>query len=253
MFFNQLLSFVPRMKKISFYIASVVLLTACVSKQKYSNLEARHQQALNEKSGLEEVLTKVATENDSLRQRVVFFDSLYRAEHERNSAASAKVSSGVVVSKPKSPAMPKNVEYDKKALCMYNFPNYIYWPRTIKSDKFLIGIYGESALKPALAASVYGKKINELPAIVEPYSPAAGKVYHMIFVAESKQQDFLKLKKELKDQPVLLITENPYLDKAGAHICFYVEGEKVKFSVNKKHIEKSGMNVSDQLIKFAND
>lgn len=241
------------MKKAVLYIASLMLLSACVSRSKYNNLEARHQQALNEKSGLEEVLNKVATENDSLRQRVTLFDSLYRAEHEKNLAASPKMAGGTVSSKAKGPTMPKNLEYDKKALYVYNFSNYIYWPRTIKSDKFRIGIYGESAMNAALAANVYGKKINELPAIVEPYSPAAGKVYHMIFVAESKQQEFYKLKKELKDQPVLLITENPYLDKVGAHICFYVDGEKVKFSVNKKHIEKSGMNVSDQLIKFAND
>lgn len=241
------------MKKSALYLVALLLLAGCVSKKKYANLEARHQQNLNEKSGLEEVLNKVATENDSLKKRVTFFDSLYRSEHEKNIAFGSKPSGGTIASKPKSPAMPKNVEYDKKALYVYNLPNYIYWPRTVKADKFLIGVYGESALNAALAANVYGKKINELPAIVEPYSPAAGKFYHMVFVAESKQREFHKLKKELKDQPVLLITENPYLEKVGAHICFYVDGDKVKFNVNKKHIEKSGMNVSDQLIKFAND
>jgi len=242
------------MKKTLLYILPVLLLTACVSKKKYSDLQSRHEQALNEKTGLEEVLNKVAVENDSLKRRNTFLDSMYRAEHDKVLAINNnKANSGGGAVKAKVATMPKNVEYDKKALYIYNLPNYVFWPRTIKADKFLIGVLGESALNAALAANVYGKKINDMPALVEPYAPAAGKFYHMIFIAESKQKEFVKLKKELKDQPVLLIVENPYLEKAGAHICFYVDGNKVRFNVNKKQIEKCGMNVSDQLIKFSND
>jgi hypothetical protein len=242
------------MKKPALSILALVLLSGCISKSKYAALETRHAQALNEKSGLEEVLTRLAVENDSLKRRNDFLDSLYRTERERSLAAASAVKlPAAPVIKTKTATLPKSVEYDKKALYVYNLPNYIFWPRNVKADKFLIGIVGESALKGALAANVYGKKINDLPAVVEPYAPAAGKFYHMIFVAESRQKDFNKLKKDLKDQPVLLIAENPYLEKVGAHICFYVDGDKVKFNVNKKHIEKSGLNVSEQLIKFSGD
>lgn len=246
------------MKKFSLYILALVLATGCVSKKKYADLNTRHDQTLNEKTGLEEVLNKVAVENDSLKRRNFSLDSMYRVEHEKNIALSTKsnsnTSSGTVNTSTKAKAsISKSVEYDKKALYIYNLPNYIFWPRNVKASKFLIGIYGESSLNAALASTVYGKKINGLPAVVEPYAPAAGKVYQMIFVSESKQKDFLKLKKELKDQPVLLITENPYLEKVGAHICFYVDGDKVKFNVNKKNIEKIGMHVSEQLIKLSSD
>jgi len=238
------------MKQIPFYILSFLLITGCVSKKKFADLEARHQQTLNEKTGVEEVLNKVAVENDSLKKQNNFLDSMYRVEHEKYMALNNK-SISLPPSKSKVAALPKKIEYDKKALYIYNLPNYVFWPHTVLSDKFLIGILGESAMNSALAANVYGKKINNLPAIVEPYAPANGKFYHMIFVAESKQKEFYKLQKSLKNQPVLLITENPYLEKVGAHICFYVDGGKVKFNVNKKYIEKSGMNVSEQLIKFS--
>lgn len=248
-----MVTFAAPMKKLLLALLVVASFSGCVSKKKYAALEVRHNQALNEKAGLEEVLGRVAVENDSLKRRNDFLDSLYRFERERNTMAASKVSPSGGSTKAKAPRLAKNIEYDKKALYVYNLPNYIFWPRTVKSDKFLIGIMGESALKGALAANVYGKKINEMPAVVEPYAPAEGKFYHMVFVSESRQKDFLKLQKELKNQPVLLITENPYLEKVGAHICFYVDGDKVKFSVNKKHIEKSGLNVSEQLIKFSGD
>ena len=240
------------MKKAVVIVLTLVLLSGCVSKQKYAALERSHKQSLEDKNGLEEVLNKLAVENDSLRRRNDLLDSLFREEREKTLTAATPARSGAAP-KTRAATMPKTLEYDKKALYIYNLPNYIFWPRNVKSDKFLIGVVGESALKGSLAANVYGKKINDLPAVVEPYAPANGKFYHMIFVSESKQKDFLKLKKTLKDQPVLLITENTYLEKVGAHICFYVDGDKVKFHVNKKNIEKCGLNVSEQLIKFSGD
>ncbi len=241
------------MRRFTLYIFSFLLITGCVSKKKYADLEKRHQQALIEKTGLEEVLSKVAIENDSLKKKNDFLDSVYRAEHEKYVSLNNSKNNVAPPPKSKNTTISKAVEYDKKALYVYNLPNYVFWPRTVKADKFLIGSLGESNMNAALAANVYGKKINEMPALVEPYSPSPGKFYHMIFVSESKQKEFLKLQKELKDQPVLLITENPYLEKVGAHVCFYLEGDRVKFTVNKKGIEKSGMNVSEQLIKFSNE
>lgn len=241
------------MKKYLSILLVFSFLTGCVSKKKYTALKNRYDQNLNDKSGLEDVLNKVAVENDSLRKQNDLLDSLFRSEREKNLAAGSMKSAAATYSKTKAPAVSKTVEYEKKAIYFYNLPNYIYWPKTVKADKFLIGIYGESNMNAALAANVYGKKIKDLPGIVEPYSPAPGKFYHMVFVAESKQQEFNRIRKELGGQPVLLVSENPYFDKAGAHVCFYLEGDKVKFKVNKKAIEKSGLNVSEQLIKLSGD
>ncbi len=241
------------MKKAILYLLCALFFTGCVSQQKHAALKKQHEQTLNEKTGVEEVLTKIALANDSLKKQNNFLDSMYRAEHEKNLALNNKNYSPSPSAKSKAASMPKNIEYEKKSLYVYNLPNYVFWPKSSKATTFLIGIIGDSPMNAALAIRVYGKKINELPALVEPYNPAPGKIYHMIFVADSKQQDFYKLKKELKDQPVLLIVEDRYLEKVGAHISFYVDGDKVKFIVNKKYIEKSGMNVSEQLIKFSNE
>jgi hypothetical protein len=229
----------------------LVLFSSCVSKKKYSALKQQHDQTLSDKSGLEDVLARLATENDSLKKQIVYLDTMLRSEREKeNAPARVTSSAGTVVSKAKS-NLSKTAEYDKKALYIYNLPGYIYWPGKIKTDKFLIGIIGDSPMNAALGSYMYGKNIQKLPAVVEPYNPAPGKFYHIVFVAESRQKDFQKIKKELQGKPVLLVAENKYLDKAGAHICLYVDGDKIKFSVNKKDIEKNGLNVSEQLIKLS--
>ncbi len=230
------------------YIFLVLVLASCVSKKKYTALQKQHNESLNDKVVLESVLSKISIENDSLKRQLALVDSLFLAERIKNNSV-VNNSSGASKSKA-GPAISKAVEYDTKALYIYNIPNYIFWPNSIKADKFLIGIIGDSKLNAALGAYMYGKNIHKLPAIVEPYTPAIGKFYHMVFIAESKQKEFTKIKKELKDQPVLLIVENRQLEKAGAHISVYEEGGKIKFSVNKKQIEKAGLNVSESLIKL---
>lgn len=229
----------------------LVVLSSCVSKKKYSALQQQHEQTITEKSGLEDVLTRLAVENDSLKKQIASLDTLLRADHEKEAAVAAKsAGGGGTVSKTKS-TLSKTAEYDKKALYIYNLPGYIYWPGKIKADKFMVGIIGESPMNAALGAYMYGRNIQKLPAVVEPYNPAPGKFYHMVFVAESGQKDFQRIRKELQGKPVLLITENKYLAQAGAHVCLYVEGDKIKFSVNKRGIEKNGLNVSEQLIKLS--
>lgn len=228
----------------------LVVLSSCVSKKKYSVLRQQHEQTITEKSGLEDVLTRLAVENDSLKRQIIRLDTLLYADHEKETIAAKSAGGSGTVSKTKS-TLSKTAEYDKKALYIYNLPGYIYWPGKIKADKFVVGIIGESPMNAALGAYMYGKNIQKLPAVVEPYNPASGKFYHMVFVAESRQKDFQKIKKELQGKPVLLITENKYLVQAGAHVCLYVEGDKIKFSVNKRDIEKNGLNVSEQLIKLS--
>jgi hypothetical protein len=236
------------MKSKLLYIGFVLLLASCVSKSKYNKLKQTHEQSLNDKVDLETVLSKVSVENDSLKRRIAMLDSLLPLVRSKSVAANP-ASGGEVASKPKT-TLSKTVEYDTKALYVYNIPNYIFWPTSIKATRFLIGVIGDSKLNGALAGYMYGKNIHRMPVVVEPYVPAPGKFYHMLFIAESKEKDFTKIKKDLQNQPVLLLVENQNLEKLGAHISIYAEGDKIKFRVNKKQIEKSGLNVSESLIKL---
>lgn len=239
------------MKHILIYIGLVLLFVSCVSKKKYAALKQQHEQTLTDKVTLEDVLGKITVENDSLKKQITLLDSLLRtANIKNNMVPNVSPVMDVATKTRANSTISKKAEYDTKALYIYGITHYVFWPSSVKTDKFLIGIIGESKLNAALAAQMYGKKAHGLPAIIEPYAPASGKFYHMIFIAESKQNDFSKIKKELKDQPVLLIVENQYLEKAGAHVSIFADGDKIKFKVNKKLIEKAGMNVSEALIKL---
>jgi hypothetical protein len=188
------------------------------------------------------VLNKLAVENDSLTKLIYSLDSLYRTERDKSSlAANKSVDRGFKV-KPKRSLISGKEEHNKKAIFLYNFLSYIFWPPDPKSETFNIGIVGESPIKQALVAQVYGKTVNKQSILVETYNPMNN--YKMLFFTEAGQSQFNRIKKLCLNKPVLFITENTLLESIGSHISLYVDGTKIRFTVNKPAIEKTKLKVS---------
>ena len=239
------------MQKILLILAIPALLFSCVSKKKYASLETQLNNVSSEKTMLEEVLQKLAVENDSIKKDLIGLDSLYRNEHEKNTAVATNKKDpkdNKEYKAKKKSTLTKQQEYDKKAQFVYNFASYISWP-TIKGDRFAIGVVGESPITAYLTTYTSGKTISKFPIVVEPYK--SGAHYQIVFVSSAGIKDFSKIKKEIQGKQVLLVTDNVILDKIGAHISFEVNGDKVNFTVNKPAIEKAGMSVSSKLINFS--
>lgn len=226
----------------------VLLITSCVSKKKYQALYQQHQQSLNDKVTLEDVFNRMSIENDSLKNQIILLDSLLR---QTNIKKNANPTSSTASARTKTSTISKAQEYDTKALYIYSITKYVFWPSFIKETNFLIGVIGDTKLNAALASYIYGKKIHGLPAVIEPYNPNSKKFYHVIIIAQGQQKDFYKTNKQFQGQPVLLIAENQLLEKAGAHIAIYPDGDKIKFNINEKQIQKAGLNVSGMLVKLA--
>ena len=227
-------------------IVSILILGSCVSKKKYLDMQ---NEKTSEKNVLEEVLNKLAVENDSLNKLIYELDSLYRGERDKNNIASNRSLDRAFKVKPKRNLLSGKEEYDKKAVFLYNFLSYIFWPPDKKSETFTFGIVGESPIKQALVAQVYGKSVNKQTINVESYVP--GNNYQILFFTEAGQAQFNKIKKLMAGKPVLFITENNLLEKIGSHISIYVDGTKVRFTVNKPALEKTKLKVSSSFYSLS--
>jgi hypothetical protein len=228
------------------FFGAVLFLGSCVSKKKYTEMQ---NEKTAEKNVLEEVLNKLAVENDSLTKLIYSLDSLYRSERDKNNLASNKGLDRSFKVKPRRSLISGKEEYDKKAIFLYNFLSYIFWPPGPKVESFSIGIVGESPIKQALTAQVYGKTVNKLPIMVENYVP--GSTYNILFFTEAGQSQFNRIKKLCGDKAVLFITENTLLENIGSHISLYVDGTKIRFTANKTAINKTKLKVSNSFYSLA--
>ncbi|MBP7809106.1 MAG: YfiR family protein [Bacteroidia bacterium] len=222
------------------FFSAVLIFSSCVSKKKYMQMQ---DEKTAEKNVLDEVLNKLAVENDSLTKLIYSLDSLYRSERDKNNLASNKGVDRSFKVKPRRSLISGKEEYDKKAIFLYNFLSYIFWPADPKAENFTIGIVGESPIKQALVAQVYGKSVNKQPILVENYVP--GNTYKILFFTEAGQSQFNRIKKLCVNKTVLFITENTILENIGSHISLYVDGTKIRFTANKSAIDKTKLKVSN--------
>lgn len=235
--------------KQNIFIIFLILLafTSCVSKKKYIQMQ---NEKIAEKNALEDVLNKLAVENDSLTKLIYSLDSLYRMERDKNNLASnTKGGDRSLKVKPRKSLISGKEEYEKKAIFLYNFLSYIFWPADPKAETFNIGIVGESPLKSALVAQVYGKTVNKQTITVENFTP--GNIYKILFFTEGGQSQFNRIKKLCVDKNVLLVSENTLLESIGSHISLYVDGTKIRFTVNKAALEKTKLKVSNSFYNLS--
>lgn len=228
---------------------------SCVSKKKYQELSKQLEAKASGKADLEDVLNKLAVENDSLKNTIMLLDSLLRTERRSqtvvtNNGPKKDESRGVRI-KVKPNLISEKEEYDTKAVYIYNFISYIFWPGEAIGETFNIGIVGDSPIKTYLQNRASGRDVNNVPVTIETYNPK--KTYNIIFFSKAGQSDFNKIRKNLNSKTVLLITENGLFENIGSHLTLFVDGKKVKYTANKAELEKSRLKVNSSLYRLSSE
>jgi hypothetical protein len=72
----------------------------------------------------------------------------------------------------------------------------------------------------------------------------------IIFLGSSKSSLMSDLNSNLKNSPVLLISDKSGLYSKGAGICFIVVNGKLRFEIKPENIERRGLSVSSKLISL---
>lgn len=230
------------------YVLILLTIVSCVSRKKYTSLQEQNNQLSLEKTLTEDVMNKLAIENDSIKKENELLDSLLRMERDKN-AITGGGKREIVTPKPKKKSTLSSAEeYDKKALFLYNFTSYVSWSK-FNGKSFKIAIAGESPILSPLINYTSGKKFIKVPFEIVSYK--AGEEYQIVFISNAASKNFSKIKSEVGKKYTLIVTENSLFDRMGGHISFYVDGDKVNFNVNKPAIEKAGLNVSSKLVKFS--
>jgi hypothetical protein len=146
-------------------------------------------------------------------------------------------------------------EYEIKAAFLYNFAQYIEWPKDAvpgAEDSFIIGILGQDPFGSALDdiardKTIQGKRIVlRRFATVEDYTPC-----HILFIASSAVSEMPAVRRRVQDTHVLLAADTEGLAQRGVVINFFVESSKVRFEINTTAAERAGIKISSKLLRLA--
>jgi hypothetical protein len=160
------------------------------------------------------------------------------------------------------PASPGTVtkEYHIKAAYLYKFLLFVKWPEgpSRLEHKSTIAIIGDSPFNNAFEA-IQNKPIGPYKSVIEVINPETAQVlkstleskYRIVFIVNSQDTSYDEALKALEGAPILTVGEDKGFLSAGGMINLIVQGNVVRWEINRTALKESGLQVHSQLLRNA--
>lgn len=159
-------------------------------------------------------------------------------------------------------------EYQIKAAFLYNFIQFVDWPKEKVADSnqpIIIGIIGKDPFgnvfeslknKKIKGRSVVIRRINTFEELEKNKELQDKKInelkkFHVLFICSSENKYLEQIIKHVKTNNVLTVGETYNFLENGGIINFVLEEKKVRFEINLDAANTSNLKISSQLLRLA--
>jgi hypothetical protein len=167
----------------------------------------------------------------------------------------AAIVSACLVSPGLSGQSSKPSEYQVKAAYVYNFGKFVKWPAAVaasQSGPFSICVLGEDTFGSVLESTLTGQSIGGKPVTVKRIvKPQDATGCRILFISSADESHLREILSTLGQSSVLTVSDIPDFSKRGGMIQFVLEGDRVRFEVNRASAEEAGLTLSSDLLKVA--
>lgn len=143
-------------------------------------------------------------------------------------------------------------EYEYKAAFIERFTRFVQWPGSFESHPFRIVVFGKSPFDNALdelfeetkiknhkVELIYTDKIEDLSNV------------NVVYISNSEKRRVDEILKVINQKPILVIGDSNGFCELGVHINMYIDHNYVRYEINQKALEASGIKVSSLLYSSA--
>ncbi len=158
-------------------------------------------------------------------------------------------------------------EYQIKAAFLYNFIQFVDWPKEKAADSntpIIIGILGKDPFGTILD-SIKNKKIKGKSVVIrrvktleelEKSEESNDKINelkqcHVLFICSSENKNLRQIIDLIKTDNILTVGEADNFLENGGIINFMLEEKKVRFEINLDAANTSNLKISSQLLRLA--
>jgi YfiR/HmsC-like len=146
-------------------------------------------------------------------------------------------------------------EYQLKAAYLFNFLKFVQWPDSVfqnNSSPIIIGILGQDPFGSTLDKIIHNEKIDNHPIIIKRYTSLDQLDYcHALFVSSSEQGNVQKVLKDIGNSSILTVSDIDDFGTNGGDIGFYIENNKLRFTINIKSLKQADIKISSRLLRLA--
>ena len=155
-------------------------------------------------------------------------------------------------------------EYQVKAAFLYNFVNFVDWPKekvTDSNELITIGIIGSDpfgqAFEPLKNKQAKDKKvlIKQFVSLKESKLSSnqaeAVRKCHLLFVCSSEKEQLKEIINLVQGHSVLIVGDMDGFLESGGIVNFVIEDKKVHFEINNNAAKQSKLNIRSKLLRLA--
>lgn len=149
---------------------------------------------------------------------------------------------------------PTALEIAVKATDLYKFAAFVDWPPSAfagPSDPAVLCVAGDDPFGTILEQAIRGQKIGMRPIVIMRLDRVERSVpCHILFVAPSRRQPAAEALDKVRGQPVLTVTDEAPPEARGM-IDFVLKDDRVRFRIDPRAAERSGLVISSKLLDLA--
>jgi hypothetical protein len=139
-----------------------------------------------------------------------------------------------------------------KAVFVYNFAQFVRWPKSMPSDVFKVGALGKSAIVKPLKEIAKVKKAAGMPLDVTVFGDKDKiEPCRILIVPKNRASEIDSLRDSLEMQHVLLVGDGLKQAGEGSAINFVVVDGKLRFEVSQNALRRAGLTASAHLLRLA--
>lgn len=149
------------------------------------------------------------------------------------------------------------LESEVRAVYLYNFARYVTWPDAAfptATTPIRICVQGADPFGDALDRAVTGETVNGRP--LQPARLAHGDTLvgcHILYVGSLDDRRAAAALAAAAGRPILVVGEHPRLLDRGGMIRFRRDDNRVRFDINLRAVERSGLRISARLLGVAGE
>jgi YfiR/HmsC-like len=146
-------------------------------------------------------------------------------------------------------------EYPLKAVFLLNFAQFTDWPTNAfdtPDSPFVIGVLGDDPFGAVLDDAVRDEMVNGRKFIVERcHRVEDSKTCHILFISQSETRRLDKIVAELKERPILTVSDIDGSAYRGVCVRFITENNKIRLRINTDSLEEANLTMSSKLLRVA--
>ena len=225
-------------KAVFIIISTMVMLSACTSKKKYTELAQKN--AVNEAR-----IKKLEADSVHLSEKLDVIKKQLSTLAAKSYVAPQKESKKILRGRAAED------HYKQISFFLFNIIKYVEWS-SIQEDRFIIAILGNDPLFKEIGTQFNGKKVGNRIILVKKITHEK-EICHadVYFVSHQKLHFLTQVYKTTKNEKALIVSDHHHLT-AGVHVSFFLEGENLKFDLNEEEILKSNIVMSSTLKSLQN-